>query len=198
MRESVEIRRVDSREEMEERSLTQRFIDAMGGLSGIPKRGDYSLGTVMLQAIEKFSAMRAVQEELQSELAAMRQRAEEQQSSLLRDWDAAIARAERAEACLREIELFVAENDPRHLAHAAGILRDVAVKCKRGLSSPPADASTMGGDGERLIAAYLAGFEASAEGWNGEYPEGGAKDRRVKEDAEEYARAALAEMEQKS
>ena len=121
MRESVEIRRVDSREEMDERSLTQRFIDAMGGLSGIPERGDYSLGTVMLQAIEKFSAMRAVQDELQSSLAAMRQRAEEagkeasewkelsaerafQNEGMEEERDIAIARAERAEALLRSYQ----------------------------------------------------------------------------------------------
>lgn len=55
-------------------------------------------------------------------------------------YEAMRQRAEEAEAHLREIESFVAENDPRHLAHAAGILRDVAVKCKRGLSPVPTDA----------------------------------------------------------
>jgi len=118
----------------------------------------------------------------QSELTALRERVEEAEervafwkgeSEALRlqkdsyaeslralrfEYDAAIARAERAQGTLREIVAFLRENDPRHLAHAAGIIRDVAVKCKRALAAGQdaepdhiADASKMVGGRERRI-----------------------------------------------
>lgn len=63
--------------------------------------------------------------------------------------DAAVARAGRAEAdasqfcaeavraeeALADILAFIRMNEPRHLAHAAGIIRDIAVKCKRALAT---------------------------------------------------------------
>jgi len=74
-------------------------------------------------------------------------------------------RAETAEGALREIEQFVRENDPRHLSHASGILRDIAVKCRRALKDTQhsGDTTGMATDRERRLEVALREAASSLE-----------------------------------
>lgn len=141
-------------------------------------------------------------ETAESSLAAMRQRAEEAErradlmemgqmmakvsSKEAEDArDAAIARAERAEACLRHLYDLHARgvfNLPDE--HYAAITNAAEV-----LSSPPADASTMGGEREQRLADSLDEILNYS---------GGADNALEDEYVMERAIAALADMEKKA
>lgn len=108
------------------------------------------------------------------------------------DRDAAIARAERAEDALEDIKTTIEDQldeSPHGDDHVNCFLESLKMKANAALSSPPADATKMGGGRERRLANSLDEILNYS---------GGADNALKDEYVMERAHAALAEMEKKA
>lgn len=152
----------------------------------------------------------------ESSLASMRQRKDalEEHAYLLQEkHDAALTRAERAEACLRRIQRLADDgvDDP---AGPHNVLAQIANTVEAALSSPPADASKMGNSLEQRLIEALTPSAETKSAYMGEFLFRAHESNDV---GEEFTRsftvpwttikeimkairerAALADMEQKS